>query len=55
LTPNDAFAAVAKLLVPIVGKSHRSESLTSEEWDRWTDAILLLAESEKAKLKPEDQ
>jgi hypothetical protein len=51
MRPNDAFAAVASLLVPIIGKSYREQELTAEEWDRWTDAILLLAETEKNKLK----
>jgi hypothetical protein len=47
MKPTQAFAEVANLLVQIVGKSYRDEPLSAEEWDRWTDAILLLAEREK--------
>jgi hypothetical protein len=47
MKPSHAFAAVANLLTQIVGKSYRDEPLTDEEWDRWTDKILLLAAKEK--------
>ena len=49
MRPVDCFGAVADILTRIVGSPYREQEMSTEEWAKFTDQVLLLAERERSK------
>jgi hypothetical protein len=47
MRPVDCFAAIGDLLTKTVGSPYREKEMSSEEWDNFTDQVLLLAGQQK--------
>jgi hypothetical protein len=49
MNPDDVVEAFADIVVQVCKSPFRREAVTSEEWERITERLLLMAQTEKAK------